>query len=430
MTHRFIIFILLITATLSSRAQDNSPETQIQSSSPFNQSKFVPDISFIADFSYVARDLDNDIYSALDIPGLSYPLGHHHGEDDAHDGLNANRGFNFNYGEMTLYSIVDPYFDLFAVLHVAPEHAGLEEAYITTRQLPYGFQIKAGKFLSSIGRLNEQHVHSWDFVDRPLVSRTIFGDEGLNEIGARITWVAPTDLYLMLGAEILTGENESSFGTTGFSDPNSAVNIDDNQQPGLFVGYARTAFDVDEAAFLLGFSCAHGTTKVGQNFSTSDGEGSALDALTNILCGDLTIKYLIDPIRYISFQSEYLYRSTSGSFYFRDSSNAILTSGLDRHQAGFYSQLIAKLGLRWRIGVRYDLLSVNNATVGTTKSIFPENLTRYSAMAEYNPTEFSRLRMQYNYDRSKYIHPMIHKPFSEIILQLNVAIGAHGAHSF
>jgi hypothetical protein len=51
-------------------------------------------------------------------------------------------------------------------------------------------------------------------------------------------------------------------------------------------------------------------------------------------------------------------------------------------------------------------------------------------MIEYNPTEFSRLRLQWNYDRSKYIHTITHEPYTEVILQFNVAIGAHGAHSF
>jgi hypothetical protein len=55
-------------------------------------------------------------------------------------------------------------------------------------------------------------------------------------------------------------------------------------------------------------------------------------------------------------------------------------------------------------------------------------------MVEYNPTEFSRIRLQYaqngaffkendagGYDR---------KRFDEVLLQFNMAIGAHGAHSF
>ena len=426
MKYTFYVFMALIAVISLAKGQENSPEPQTTSSSPFNQSKFVPDISMIVDFSCVTRDLDNERFSTLSFPGLSTPLEISHTDE----GSNVHRGFNLNYGELTLYSIVDPYFDLFAVIHVTPEHAGLEEAYMTTRKLPYGFQVKAGKFLSGIGRINEQHEHTWDFANRPLVSQAFLGDEGLNEIGARITWVAPTEIYLMLGTEILDGENELSFGTTGFSDPNRIVNVHTSEEPSLLVSYVRSSFDAGDAVLLFGLSYAHGTARTDQGFSSREGEGLALKANTDILCGDLTVKYILDPIRYINFQSEYFYRLMNGSFFTRDSSNAVQSGGLDKHQAGLYSQLVAKLGLRWRFGVRYDLLNLNDVLIGKVKQNFPENLARYSAMVEYNPTEFSRLRLQYNYDRSKYIQTITHEPYSEVILQFNVAIGAHGAHPF
>jgi hypothetical protein len=380
----------------------------------------------IIDFSYATRDLDDEIFSALSLSGLSAPFEANRNADES----NAHRGFNLNYGEMALYSIVDPYFDLFAVLHFASDQAGLEEAYMTTRKLPFGFQIKAGKFLSGIGRINEQHEHTWDFVNRPLVSEAFFGEEGLNELGARVNWVAPTDIYLMLGAEILNGDNEVSFGTTGFSDPNGIVHVKNSEGTSLLVVYSRSSFDIVEAAFLYGFSYAHGTTRADNNFSSSSGEGLAINAATDIVSGDLTVKYSLDPIRYISLQSEYMYRLTDGTFFNRDSSNSVQTNGLNKHQAGLYFQIVSKLEQRWKTGVRYDLLNLNDVNLGNVSRNFPKNLARYSAMVEYNPTEFSRLRLQWSYDRSKYIQTITHEPYTEVILQFNVAIGAHGAHSF
>jgi hypothetical protein len=430
MSRAISVFLLSITIALSLQAQDDPSVPQTKTGSPFSQSKFVPDISMIVDFSWVSRDLDNTVFSELSMPGLI----HHHDEGELeHESMNARKGFNLNYGELSLYSIVDPYFDLFAVLHVAAEHAGLEEAYVTTRKLPYGFQVKAGKFLSSFGRLNEQHTHYLDFVERPLVLNAFFGEEGLNELGARATWVAPTDIYLMFGTEILMGENEASFGTSGFSDANGIVNVREIENPGLLVGYVRSSFDIEDAAVLLGASYARGTTRMDDGFSASSDGGTAVDAATDLLSGDLTVKYIIDAIRYVSFQNEYIYRSTNGSFYSRDTSSLIEKYGLEKRQAGFYSQLVAKLGLRWRAGIRYDLINLNDVIIGDAKQDFPRNPARYSAMVEYNPTEFSRLRLQYNHDRSKYLYAsdgLIYKPFSEVILQLNIAIGAHGAHAF
>ena len=121
-----------------------SVRTQEKEGSAFDQSKFVPDIAFILDVSGVARDITNEKYFALSTPGYSYPGM----QLTDPSGINAKRGWNFNYGEMSLYSVVDPYFDLFAVLDVSPDGASIEEAYTTTRKLPYGFQIKAGKVSS------------------------------------------------------------------------------------------------------------------------------------------------------------------------------------------------------------------------------------------------------------------------------------------
>jgi hypothetical protein len=56
-------------------------------------------------------------------------------------------------------------------------------------------------------------------------------------------------------------------------------------------------------------------------------------------------------------------------------------------------------------------------------------LPRYSAMLEYSPSEFSRFRLQYAYDRSRYFEG-VQKDVHEVLLQVNLAIGPHGAHSF
>ena len=88
---------------------------------------------------------------------------------------------------------------------------------------------------------------------------------------------------------------------------------------------------------------------------------------------------------------------------------------------------------RIRIGGRYDRIAQNEVTLPGVTTQVPGHLNRYTAMAEYNPTEFSRLRLQYAHDRSRYEHGLTHyqhKPVNEIILQINLAIGAHGAHAY
>ncbi len=402
---------------------------QSREGSAFDQSKFVPDIALILDVSGVARDMADQKYYSLTIPGFSYPFLN----QPSSSGLNAHRGMNFNYGELSLYSVVDPYFDLFAVIDLAPESAGLEEAYFTTRKLPYGFKIKAGKFLASFGKVNEQHEHYWDFANRPLIATALFGEDGLNEIGAQATWVAPASFFLVFGAEVLNGDNKQSFGTTGFGDPSGSVAVDAVQGPNLYIGFVRSSFDIEEASILFGISNAMGTTRTDQGFSSMVGTGEAVNASTDIVDGDLTVKYSLDAIRFVSLQGEYMYRVMNGTEYTRDSLNVISTPSLDKHNSGFYAQVAAKLDQLWEIGVRYDLLMQNDVSLGGTDQHMPSNLPRYSAMIEYSPTEFSRLRLQIDRDESRYVQASggwSRQPYTQIILQANLTIGAHGAHAF
>ncbi len=402
--------------------------TQSREGSSFDQAKFVPDIALILDFSGVARNMANEQYYSLATPGVSYPFL----SQISSSGLNAHRGWNFNYGELSLYSVVDPYFDMFAVIDFAPDGAGLEEAYFSTRKLPYGFQVKAGKFLASFGRINEQHEHYWDFANRPLIAAALFGEDGLNEIGAQVTWVPPTSFYLTFGAEVLNGANQQSFGTSGISDPGSGISIAPVQGPNLYIGYVRTSFDIDEASFLLGVSNAIGTTRTDQGFS-SGGIGQAVNANTDILGGDLTMKYSLDAIRYLSFQSEYMYRVMNGTDYSRDGSNIVIAPALDKHTSGLYAEAVAKVNLLWRLGIRYDLLIQNDVSLAGVDQHMPSDLPRYSAMVEYSPTEFSRLRLQFDRDLSRYgdaSKGRSRQPFTQVVLQANLTIGAHGAHAF
>lgn len=72
------------------------------------------------------------------------------------------------------------------------EGADVEEAYATlTRGLPWRLQLKAGRYLVGLGRLNSQHPHQWLWIDRPLMAAGLFGDEGLKEAGLQLSTLQP-----------------------------------------------------------------------------------------------------------------------------------------------------------------------------------------------------------------------------------------------
>ncbi len=409
---KFVIYIVLFIFGIS-YGQNYSTSSF---TNPFAQNQFVPNISLIGDFSYVNRNIKDSTYKSLGISGFVHEIFHSHSGHE-HAPINAERGFNFNYGELAITSTVDPYFDLVGIFHLTEHDFAIEELYFTTRSLPYNLQLKGGKFLSSIGRINQQHQHYWDFVDIPLVYKVLFGDEGLNEKGVQLTWIAPTSFYLLLGIEVLQGENELSFGYEVVEENGNTI-FDKASKPNLYTAIVKSSYDIGNLTLLGGLSYLTGKARF--NHLDDEEEPHAFGGDSNIYGIDLTVKYFLDAYRYISVQGEYFYRDLDGKVY--KNSNF---SNLNKKQGGFYIQTVYRFSQRWRTGFRYDLLNKNEIN-GQNK---PDDLDRYSFMIEFTPSEFSRIRFQYNYDRSKFLEDE-RKKINEFIVEFNLVIGAHGAHAF
>ena len=64
--------------------------------------------------------------------------------------------------------------------HMEEVEAEMEELWLQTVGLGNGLTVKAGRFFSDIGYLNNKHPHAWDFVDEPLVYR---GHQGRSDSG-------------------------------------------------------------------------------------------------------------------------------------------------------------------------------------------------------------------------------------------------------
>jgi hypothetical protein len=91
---------------------------------------------------------------------------------------------------------------------------------------------------------------------------------------------------------------------------------------------------------------------------------------------------------------------------------------------------------RWRLGYRYDTVRygtvsngiVNNA-LGPAAADFPllasHSPTRNTAMLDWSPTEFSRVRFQLASDKSR-----LGLTDNQLFVQYIYSLGAHGAHKF
>jgi hypothetical protein len=423
---------LLLSTLVSATLFGVAPSVKPADDRTFSQSQYIPDISLVTDFSYVYRDIDDSELQHLEIPGIVHGLmGSHSHDGESHATYNANNGFNLNYAELVLSSSVDPYFNMDAVFHFSEHGVEIEEAYFTTTSLPEGLRLRGGKMLSEFGRINSQHAHFWDFGDMPLVYEAFLGNHGINELGAQLQWVAPMEHYLMIGAEALQGTNESMFGNAAISDPNAdesaAPLASEVRAPSLFVGYVKTAFDIGDTTILPGISYAYGSSRL-DHFD--DLENPHAFAGNSTLYGaDLTVKHFFDSYSFLTWQSEWMMRDMDGTQY--DSNGTVTGStDLEKKQAGYYTQLVYAYDKNWRAGVRYDNIYKNDITADGTAQDFPDNFNRYSAMAEYHPSEFSRIRLQYNRNDALYNEEGERQDINTVMLQVNIAIGAHGAHDF
>jgi hypothetical protein len=388
----------------------------------FIQNRFNPDLSMIADFGLVGTNLSDRTAETLTVPGFIAQS----------DRTGKLRGIDFNYLELAFSAAVDPYFDFFSVVTFTPSGFDIEETYVDTRQLPFGFQLRIGKFFSAFGRLNGMHQHVWDFYDQPLVYEAFMGEEGWKNPGIRLSWTAPLDFLLQANLEVFQGVNDESpiYNATAYdltAQNGTVLSSKAPFVPAMVVGSLKTSFDFGDNVFLLGASVMYGhstATRI-QNLPTDMAFSAPGTILYN---GELTYKYLISSYRSLTWQSEYLGLLSSGDL-------ALASDGLvhsaDKKQGGFYSQLIWRFDQpgRWRVGARFDLLDQNSYTVDGVKQSLDNMLQRYTSMLEYSPTEFSRFRLQYDYDRSRFLDGA-RKDVHEVLLQMNIAIGPHGAHSF
>ena len=357
-------------------------EQSVNTSASFSQNAYLPDIALILNMSAVGRNVNNSDYESFAIPGFI-------DSGDAELPFNKDRGLNLNYGEVAMHSTVDPYFDAFAIFHLHPDEFEIEEAFVRTRALPYGLKVKVGKFRSAFGRLNEKHQHSWHFDAQPIIYKALFGPDMISDPGIQLQWVAPTDTYIMAGVDAMQGTNDRSFG--------------DVERNNLYVGYLKSSIDIgDDLSVLGGVSLAHG-----KNTATK---------VTDVYGVDLTMREQLGSYSSLIWQSEFLQR------------NMDLGKKTDK-QAGLYSELIYQYNNNYSGGFRYDAITKNDTDLSAYTGVDTNNLDKYTAMLEYKPFPMSRLRLSYSYDKTKVIASE-RKDLNEVMLTLNIAAGAHGAHDY
>ena len=336
------------------------------------------------------------------------------------------RGFSLGESELGISANVDHLFRGTLVAAIQPDGAGVdvEEAYIQTLALSRGFSVKAGRFFSAVGYQNQIHAHAWDFTDQPLVMKAFLGGQ-LNDDGVQVKWVAPTELYVDVGAEFTRGHAFPA------SDP-------DRNGAGAVNWFAHLGGDIGASlAWQTGLSYLTTSPRERVYDDPQSGTSNSFSGASKLWALSGVLKWAPEgnsTVNNFKLQGEYFRRSESGELTF-DPAGAALTDGYASRQSGWYAQGVYQFMPQWRVGYRYDQLDSGTTSIGLvdsgalTAADFPVlagyKPKRHTAMVDWSPSEFSRVRLQLARDYSRQS-----QPDNQVFLQYIVSLGAHGAHTF
>lgn len=274
----------------------------------------------------------------------------------AHDP--KRRGFTFQQLELSMLGAVDPYFTAESHVVVTEEGLELEEAFATTRALPWGLQAKAGYYLTEFGLINPTHPHAWAWIDQPIINTRLFGGDGMRNAGTRLGWLTPLpwSSELRLGVQDPRGGTMPSFLGEGLGHHHHGGEEDHEEGIGgrpivdrdvralkdlVYSGRWINAFDLtDSVSARLGLSGLYGP-----NNSGSDGR-------TWIYGADLTLKWRPrDAARgwpFLTWQSEVMGRDFRAGGFTHEGERV---PGSTLRDWGLYTQLLWGIRRPWAAGL-------------------------------------------------------------------------------
>lgn len=348
------------------------------------------------------------------------------------------RGFTVQNMELSLSGAVDPYLTGEAhIIYFLDPLSGeteieLEEAFMTTTSLPYGLQIEAGHFFTEFGRINPQHPHQWHWQDQPVINTRLFGPDGMRGPGFRLAWLSPLSWFseLHFGMQNANGETMASFlASEEFFEERPIAGrpfVEREVQSTsdmLYLARLDNSWDLsDETTMKIGLSGLFGPNATGP-----EGE-------TRIYGADLIVKWRPAQTErgwpFLILESEIMKRNYKASAFFDDSDplNIIDLQEETLSDQGFYVQLLYGFKPGLAAGLRYDYAKGSGESVGgRDNDPFRDDRSRISPLLTWMPSEFSRIRLQYNHDRADHL---AEKDAQSVWLGFEYIYGAHAAHVF
>lgn len=302
--------------------------------------------------------------------------------------------------ELGLQAVVDPYARADVFVSFSDEGGNVEEGYVTFTALPAGLLAKVGRIRAPFGKTNPLHLHVLPWPDEPLpIQNLLGGGEGWAGDGVTLARIVPlpADTFSEATVAVFRGEREGLFQEEKRSDLAYDLRY-------------RVFRDLTEATNLdLGVSWAQGPNATDVDLGD---EGTFLARGKTRLTGfDATLRW--KPLQTATYRS------------FTARAEAIRSRreqpGADASSLGWFVSGDWQLAKRWFVGGRYD--AADHAD--------DDSLTDSgeAAVLTFWPSEFSQLRGELRHRRYELLDrdPV---DANELLVQLQFAIGAHGAHPF
>lgn len=343
-------------------------------------------------------------------------------------------GFGLGHTEINMSANIDDKFHgvLTAVLesHDDTTETILEEAFVETLALPYGLNVRAGRFLSDFGYLNNQHTHSDSFVERPIAYRTFLGSHYFDN-GVRANIVLPTDLYIKLGVEALGGKKMSS------------LEEGEETSVGVYTTTLKVGGDLSESSsWQFGLSYLRNQNGKVKHFEDHDHEedhghshgdghnhshGAAIKG-ENLYGADLVWKWAPDGnYKYSNFtlSAEYMLLDGAVDSKFKDDAES------PDNLSAYYVSGVYRFNPSWSTGLRYgESESYDGHAHGDHMHFTALEDKELDAMVAWDSSHFGTVRAQYSRVEYSRLGMQSDKTDNVITLQYVMTFGAHGAHAY
>jgi len=310
-------------------------------------------------------------------------------------------GLNFDEAEISLISVVDPYWTFVSnIVFVGDGSVDPEEVWVRSTNIP-SIQLKLGKLRGTFGKHGLLHTHAFPFIQAPVIMENSIGGEGFKDAGLEAAWLTPLPWF-----SELTGGVYQAVGAP--PDPDHPLDLGSTKHDNVpYLGHFKNQFDLNGAT----------TLEIGQ--SVLSGRGS--DGHTHsAFGGDVTVRNV--PARNSNrrgwiLQGEYLQKGSSAG------------GNYTREQDGGYASFQYRLSQVWWMGFRGEQArdSFTDFVVDDTGTPIATKVNRVSANLAWAPSEFSFIRLEYSHAKAD---AGIHPTDDRLAIQMSYTIGYHPAHAY